>query len=73
MAATMPQNERQDPVDDEYLLPSEVSDLLHVDVQRLAREGGGPPFVQLSRKVRRYRRSDVNAWIESKTREAQAS
>lgn len=73
MGAKVPQNQRQDALDDEYLLPSEVSTLLHVDVQRLAREGEGPPYVQLTRKVRRYRRSEVTAWIEANTRGVQAS
>lgn len=52
--------------------PEEVSDLLKVPQGTLANWrylGKGPRFVKVGRRVR-YRRSDVEAWLELHVRES---
>jgi excisionase family DNA binding protein len=59
--------QQTDPLDDEWLKPSEVAELLQIGVptlHKLARQGRGPVYLQVSENIRRFRRSDVNAWIE---------
>lgn len=55
---------------EEVLLKPEEAAALGLAQQTLARwrcEGAGPPFVLAGRAVR-YRRADLSAWIESRTR-----
>ena len=57
--------------DDELLTTVRVADWLGVSCQWL--ELGrcvnyGPPFVHVSERVIRYKRSDVNDWLRSRTR-----
>lgn len=55
-------------LEEEYLLTTrQVAHLLglsHRSVEGLRLTGGGPPFVRLGRRAVRYRRRDVEAWIE---------
>jgi hypothetical protein len=41
-------------------------------LEELRRRGGGPPFVRLSRRAVRYRLSDLNAWLATRTFESTA-
>jgi len=57
------------PNDTSLLTEKEVADLLGYSTKRLqaARVSGdlGIPFIQLSARAIRYRKSDVDAWIDS--------
>jgi predicted DNA-binding transcriptional regulator AlpA len=60
---------------DEVLEPEGVSDFLKVPEGTLANWrylGKGPRFVKVGRRVR-YRRSDVEAWLELHVRESTAA
>lgn len=53
-------------VEDRLLRPDEVAELLGVPVGTMANwryQGRGPAFVKVGRHVR-YRRRDVDAWID---------
>jgi predicted DNA-binding transcriptional regulator AlpA len=58
----------------ELLTPQEIADMLKVPV-RIAQEkvlrsaGFPPPTINLSQKVRRWSRADVEGWIERKARQ----
>lgn len=54
---------------DPLLLPQEAADLLRSTPSTLAKLrlfGAGPPFVKIGRLVR-YRQSDLDAWIATRT------
>jgi hypothetical protein len=56
--------------DDELLTTVAVADWLGVSCQwlELGRSTNyGPPYKRISEKIIRYRRGDVNAWLESRT------
>lgn len=60
-----------DPLEDELLTPDQLAQVLRIDrrgVHRLAREGTGPPHIQVSQNVRRWPRSGVVAWMQANTR-----
>lgn len=49
------------------LAPPQLAEQIGVTVQRLAvmrMEGTGPNFIRLGRSIR-YRREDIDAWIEA--------
>ncbi len=52
------------------LTPEEIAKYLHLSISTLQRwrqvEGKGPLFVKLSHTCVRYRRRDVDAWIEER-------
>ncbi|MET7639346.1 helix-turn-helix domain-containing protein [Streptomyces sp. NPDC005438] len=60
------------PVAQEWLSPKQVGELLGISTITLAtwrREGTGPTYARLTDAPNgtiRYRRSDVDAWLESK-------
>lgn len=52
-----------------FMSTEDVAELLSSTVQyvsKLRRTGGGPPFYEISPRFYRYKKSDVEAWIESK-------
>lgn len=52
----------------EFLSPDQLAEMLGVPVRSVYHwmsEGGGPPSVKLGRH-RRFRRSDVEAWIDER-------
>lgn len=56
---------------DPLLTPQALAERLAVSVKTLERwrlQGEGPPFVRVSRKVIRYRGSDVARFIENQVR-----
>ena len=58
---------RRDPL----IPPPEIADELGVSVSNLAQMrflGTGPAFIKIGGKAVRYRRSDVDAWIEANRR-----
>lgn len=58
----------------EFLSPNQLADLLQTDMQRLATmrmNSTGPQFFRTGRLVR-YRRRDVEAWIDANIRTATA-
>lgn len=53
----------------EFLTPEELAEMLGVPLQTIYRwnyVGSGPPVIHLGRRVR-YRRADVEQWIDSRT------
>jgi predicted DNA-binding transcriptional regulator AlpA len=53
----------------EYLSSQQLADLLGVTrdaLEQLRRRGGGPPYVRVSPRMLRYRRSDVEAFFASR-------
>jgi hypothetical protein len=53
--------------DTEYLTCKEAAELLRCTVAALARsrhERRGPPYLRPARRIVRYRRSDLVAWLE---------
>jgi excisionase family DNA binding protein len=51
-----------------YKPPEETAEYLGVTVNALAKmrwDGSGPPYVKIGRRVR-YRRSDVDAWLDAR-------
>jgi predicted DNA-binding transcriptional regulator AlpA len=60
--------------DDRLVRPADAAPILHISVTHLAKlrmNGGGPPFVKLGTGKQgsvRYRLSDLERWIESRTR-----
>lgn len=65
---------------DNLLRPNEVAEILGVTIGALATmryEGRGPRFIKISAKAVRYRRSDLEAWLEEQsaqsTEEAKAA
>lgn len=61
------------PRDDELLTTAELAAELKVSprtLQRWRAEGSGPPMVRVGRGVR-YRRRDVNAWLERRDQASQ--
>ena len=66
-----PKDLRPIPAQDEVLIPAAtVTDYIGIKTQTLARwrhEGVGPTWVALGRRVY-YRSSDLQAWIDSRTR-----
>ncbi len=56
---------------DALLLTAEVAFLLGLSprtLEALRLKGGGPPFVAVTPKAVRYRRCDLEAWIEARVR-----
>ena len=56
---------------DEYLTEAELAELLRVStktVRTWRKEGTGPPALRFGRGVR-YRRRDVDAWLEREAQE----
>jgi excisionase family DNA binding protein len=54
-------------VDDELLTEAELADLLKVSARTIRDwrvKGSGPPALRLGRGIR-YRRRDVDAWLEA--------
>jgi excisionase family DNA binding protein len=52
------------------LTTARAAEVLNVSgryLEMLRVRGGGPPFVSLGRTIR-YRRADINAWLDSRTR-----
>ncbi len=39
-----------------------------LEIRRM--KGGGPPFIRVSAKTIRYRRSDLDSWVESRVRQS---
>jgi predicted DNA-binding transcriptional regulator AlpA len=61
------QNNAQPDGKQELLRPNKAADLLDVSIRTLQewrRTGDGPRFVRLSPRAVRYRRSDIEAWLE---------
>jgi predicted DNA-binding transcriptional regulator AlpA len=59
--------------DDVLLSTSDVAELTGTSTQYwevLRSKGGGPPYVRLSPRRVRYRRSDLIAWLRDRTYEA---
>jgi predicted DNA-binding transcriptional regulator AlpA len=53
------------------LTQREAADFLQLSVRTLERyrvSGGGPEYVQISRRCVRYRPEDLNAWVELRRR-----
>ena len=53
------------------LTEQETGDLIGFSVRTLQKwrqVGGGPNFIKISARAIRYRRSDIDAWIESRVR-----
>ena len=60
---------------DQMLSPAEAAIQLGVTPRFLAghrTKGTGPRFIRLSHSVIRYRRSELNTWLESRTAPSQA-
>jgi predicted DNA-binding transcriptional regulator AlpA len=58
-------------VPDPLIRPSDIADELGVSVGNLAQMrflGTGPAYIKVGGKAVRYRRSDVDAWIEANRR-----
>jgi excisionase family DNA binding protein len=58
---------------DELLTEQEVADYCKVSVRTVKRwraEGTGPPFLRAGRQVR-YRKRDVDAWLESRGQQSE--
>lgn len=58
----------------ELLTPQEIADILKVPLRQaqekvLRSAGFPPPAVNLSQKLRRWSRADVEGWIERKARQ----
>ena len=54
-----------------WLTARQVADRLQVDnetLRRWAREGSGPPFVQIAKATRRYPEAGLKAWIRERVR-----
>lgn len=52
-----------------YLTPREVAEMLRVSVKTIAfwrQNGGGPPYVELSRKHVRYEETAVVSWARER-------
>lgn len=57
----------------ELLKPPEAAAALKLSVRTLEAfrlRGGGPVFLALSRRAVRYRRSDIDEWLESRQRKS---
>ncbi len=39
-------------------------------LEQLRVKGGGPPYFALGKRAVRYRRSDLNAWLDARRRES---
>ena len=60
---------------DALLLPSEVAYLCGLGPRTLESyryRGDGPPFIAISARAARYRRGDVDAWIEARRRKSKS-
>ena len=58
---------------DLLLTQAQAARFLHIRPGSLANwrwRGEGPPFVRLSRRAIRYRRSDLDAWIRTRVRKS---
>lgn len=56
-------------MDQEMLTTAQVAPMIgytHGSLIKLRQRGGGPKFYRLGYKTVRYRREDVEAWIESR-------
>lgn len=70
------QEPRHDPLTSPLLTEQAVADMLGMTLpglQRLRRQGAGPPHVQLSPKLIRYQPGAVETWIATNAREVAAS
>lgn len=59
-------------VEDELLKPERLASEWGTTEAALAQQrymGNGPKFIKISGRAVRYRRSDVNAWLDSQTRQ----
>jgi len=59
-----------------YLLPSEVSEITKISTSELSRRRqrrDGIPFIRLGHKTVRYKRSDVEAWMDDRLVETKLS
>lgn len=57
------------PETDELLTPADVAGVLKLDIKTIRRwryEGKGPAWFPLGLRTVRYRRSEVDAWIEAR-------
>ncbi|PSL02508.1 AlpA family transcriptional regulator [Haloactinopolyspora alba] len=57
--------------DDPLMDPPATADYLGTSVPALAQmryRGDGPPFIRMTARKIRYRRSDVDGWLSSRTR-----
>ena len=55
------------------LFTSEAAFLLGLSprtLETLRLKGGGPPYISVTKKAVRYRRSDLDQWIESRCRKS---
>ena len=55
----------------EYLSAQDVSAYTGLSVDfwnRLRSQGGGPPYSKISAKAVRYRKADIDAWMEQRMR-----
>jgi len=62
--------------DESLLTPNDVAEILGVSVGTLAQwrhRGHGPRFYSLTGQAVRYRRSDVDEWVESRRREPEGT
>lgn len=56
----------------ETLTEVQLAESLMISIKTLQRwrlEGGGPPFIKISRRCVRYRIDDVHEWMNKKLRE----
>ena len=61
--------------ENDMLSTEEVASWLHTSVQWLEKgrwKGWGPPYKRITPKMIRYRRSDVLAWLETRTHSSTA-
>src|SRR5690606_35165665 len=63
---------RRTPADDDLLKEAEVARMARISPKTLGNwrwnAAGGPPFIRLSGRLIRYRRADVEAWLQRGTR-----
>ncbi len=56
---------------DHLLTPQQAADYLGLKISALARwrmAGGGPKYVKINARARRYRKTDLEAWVEARLR-----
>lgn len=59
-----------------YFDEKAAAEFLSLSVRTLQKwryEGGGPPFVRISRRAIRYSREELKAWMDARTLESTAS
>ncbi len=60
-------------VNEVFLIEQEVAPILRVSIRTLQKwrvNGKGPPFIRVSARAIRYRRSDLDGWIERRLRKS---